>query len=101
MAHVFITGSADGLGRAAAQTLLDKKNVVNEIVIRTNDYTKAEPLNIRALAIREKLAPDSSELAVSISPAVARVARCHFAILRDFAVLGFEFIRVIRQFSST
>ncbi len=25
-----------------AQTLLDKKNIVNEIVIRTNDYTKAE-----------------------------------------------------------
>ena len=27
-----------------AQTLLDKKNVVNEIVIRTEDYRKAEPL---------------------------------------------------------
>ena len=27
-----------------AQTLLDKKNVINEIVIRTNDYTKAEAL---------------------------------------------------------
>jgi len=28
----------------SAQTLLDKKNVVNEIVVRTDDYTKAEPL---------------------------------------------------------
>jgi lipoprotein-releasing system permease protein len=28
----------------SAQTLLDKKNVVNEIVIRTDDYRKAEPL---------------------------------------------------------
>jgi lipoprotein-releasing system permease protein len=28
----------------SAQTLLDKKNVVNEITIRTTDYTKAEPL---------------------------------------------------------
>jgi lipoprotein-releasing system permease protein len=28
----------------SAQTLLDKKNIVNEIVIRTNDYTRAEPL---------------------------------------------------------
>ena len=28
----------------SAQTLLDKKNVVNEITIRTVDYTKAEPL---------------------------------------------------------
>ena len=28
----------------SAQTLLDKKNVVNEIVIRTTDYKQAEPL---------------------------------------------------------
>ena len=28
----------------SAQTLLDKKNVINEIVVRTDDYTKAEPL---------------------------------------------------------
>ncbi len=28
----------------SAQTLLDKKNVINEIVIRTDDYQKAEPL---------------------------------------------------------
>ena len=28
----------------SAQTLLDKKNVINEIVIRTDDYMKAEPL---------------------------------------------------------
>ena len=28
----------------SAQTLLDKKNVVNEIVIRTEDYKQAEPL---------------------------------------------------------
>ena len=28
----------------SAQTLLDKKNVVNEIVIRTDDYRQAEPL---------------------------------------------------------
>ena len=28
----------------SAQTLLDKKNIVNEITIRTVDYTKAEPL---------------------------------------------------------
>ena len=28
----------------SAQTLLDKKNVINEIVIRTDDYTKAEAL---------------------------------------------------------
>lgn len=28
----------------SAQTLLDKKNVVNEIVIRTTDYRQAEPL---------------------------------------------------------
>ena len=28
----------------SAQTLLDKKNVVNEIVIRTEDYRQAEPL---------------------------------------------------------
>jgi lipoprotein-releasing system permease protein len=28
----------------SAQTLLDKKNVVNEIVVRTDDYTRAEPL---------------------------------------------------------
>ena len=28
----------------SAQTLLDKKNIVNEITIRTSDYTKAEPL---------------------------------------------------------
>jgi lipoprotein-releasing system permease protein len=28
----------------SAQTLLDKKNIVNEITIRTTDYTKAEPL---------------------------------------------------------
>jgi len=28
----------------SAQTLLDKKNVINEIVIRTDDYRKAEPL---------------------------------------------------------
>ena len=25
-----------------AQTLLDQKNIINEIVIRTDDYTKAE-----------------------------------------------------------
>lgn len=28
----------------SAQTLLDKKNVINEIVIRTDDYRQAEPL---------------------------------------------------------
>src|SRR3954470_22364439 len=28
----------------SAQTLLDKKNIVNEITIRTKDYTQAEPL---------------------------------------------------------
>ena len=28
MARIFITGSADGLGRAAAQTLLDKARVI-------------------------------------------------------------------------
>lgn len=28
----------------SAQTLLDKKNVINEIVIRTDDYMQAEPL---------------------------------------------------------
>jgi lipoprotein-releasing system permease protein len=28
----------------SAQTLLDKKNVINEIVIRTDDYQQAEPL---------------------------------------------------------
>jgi len=31
----------------AAQTLLDRKNVVNEIVIRTNDYTQAEVISKR------------------------------------------------------
>ncbi len=28
----------------SAQTLLDKRNVINEIVIRTDDYTQAQPL---------------------------------------------------------
>ncbi len=32
---------------SSAQTLLDKKNVINEIVIRTTDYTKAEAFAVQ------------------------------------------------------
>src|SRR6266404_707380 len=40
MAHVFITGSADGLGRAAAQTLLDDGHEV-VVHVRNNDRVEA------------------------------------------------------------
>ncbi len=40
MAHVFVTGSADGLGRAAAQTLLDDGHEV-VVHVRNNDRVEA------------------------------------------------------------
>ncbi len=39
MARVFITGSADGLGRAAAQTLLDEGH---EVVVHTRNSARLE-----------------------------------------------------------
>ena len=39
MARVFITGSADGLGRAAAQTLLDDGH---EVVVHTRNSARLE-----------------------------------------------------------
>ncbi len=46
MARVFITGSADGLGRAAAQTLLDERH---EVVVHARNSVRLEALRENSL----------------------------------------------------
>ena len=53
MARVFITGSADGLGRLAAETLLDDGHAV-VIHVRTRGFAKCGNRIDRADPLRQK-----------------------------------------------
>jgi len=67
MARVFITGSADGLGRAAAQTLLDDGH---EVVVHARNSDRLEAVGTSSTAApRPSSATSPTSTRRAVSPA--------------------------------
>ena len=74
MARVFITGSADGLGRLAAQTLLDDRH---EVVVNVRNSDRVEAVGDLSTAARRSSSetwPTPSRRAVSPATWIASAA---------------------------
>ena len=71
MARVFITGSADGLGRATAQTLLDDGH---EVVVHARDIERLEAVRdlVDQADFRNRAVRRSGSAASRASRAVTR-----------------------------